>query len=66
MQELNMKVKPKNILEAADLNIKDSFYLVIDRSVYNNDEDYLNRIVDSIENAFFQGNNEIFVKTLNR
>ena len=54
----------KNILEAADLNIKDSFYLVIDRSVYNNDQDYLNRIVDSIENAFFQGNNEIFVKTL--
>jgi len=55
----------KNILEAVDLNIKDSFYLVIDRSVYNNDEDYLNRIIDSIENAFFQGNNEIFVKTLN-
>ena len=54
----------KNILEAVDLNIKDSFYLVIDRSVYNNDEDYLNRIIDSIENAFFQGNNEIFVKTL--
>ena len=31
----------KNILEAVDLNIKDSFYLVIDRSIYKNDKDYL-------------------------
>ena len=53
-----------NIDEAADRNIKKPFYLIIDRSIYNKDEDYLNRIIDSIENAFFQGNNEMYIKTL--
>ena len=53
-----------NIDEAADRNIKKPFYLIIDRSIYDKDEDYLNRIIDSIENAFFQGNNEMYIKTL--
>ena len=38
--------------------------MVIDRSIYKNDKDYLDRITDSIENAFFQGNEEVYIKTL--
>ena len=43
---------------------KEKLYLVIDRSIYKNDKDYLDRITDSIENAFFQGNEEVYIKTL--
>ncbi len=53
-----------NILEASEKKIDDSFYLIIDRSVYSDDEDYLNRVVDSIENAFFHGDNQVYIKTL--
>ena len=53
-----------NIQDSIDKDIKNSFYLIVDRSIYNNDNDYLNRIIDSIENAFFQGNNEMYIKTL--
>ena len=53
-----------NILDAYEKKIDKSFYLIIDRSIYNKDEEYLNRIIDSIENAFFHGNNEIYIKTL--
>ena len=53
-----------NIQDAIDKDIKNSFYLIVDRSIYNYDNDYLNRIIDSIENAFFQGNNEMYIKTL--
>ena len=53
-----------NIHDAIDKDIKNSFYLIVDRSIYNDDNDYLNRIIDSIENAFFQGNNEMYIKTI--
>ena len=39
-------------------------YLVIDRSIFKNDEDYINRIVDSIENAFNTGNGSMYIKSL--
>ena len=53
-----------NIQDSIDKDIKNSFYLIVDRSIYNDDNDYLNRIIDSIENAFFQGNNEMYIKTI--
>ncbi len=53
-----------NILDASEKKIDKPFYLIIDRSIYKKDEDYLNRIIDSVENAFFHGNNELYVKTL--
>ena len=40
---------------------KEKLYLVIDRSIYKNDKDYLDRITDSIENAFYQGNDEVYI-----
>ena len=39
-------------------------YLVIDRSIFKDEENYLNRIVDSIENAFNTGNGSMFIKNL--
>ena len=53
-----------NILDASEKKINKPFYLIIDRSIYNKDEDYLNRIIDSVENAFFHGNNELYIKTI--
>ncbi len=54
------------IYQIADFNStnKEKLYLVIDRSIYKNDKDYLDRITDSIENAFYQGNDEVYIKTL--
>ena len=53
----------KRIEELDGLNKKD-FYLVIDRSVYKNDNDYLNRLSDSIELAFYEGKGKITVENL--
>ena len=39
-------------------------YLVIDRSIFKNDKDYINRIIDSIENAFNVGNGSMYLKNL--
>ena len=39
-------------------------YLVIDRSIFKNDKDYINRIVDSIENAFNVGNGSLCLKKI--
>ena len=39
-------------------------YLVIDRSIFKNDEDYINRIIDSIENAFNTGSGSMYIKNL--
>ena len=39
-------------------------YLVIDRSIFKNDKDYINRVIDSIENAFNVGNGSMYLKKL--
>ena len=51
-------------IEDFDFKNKDNLFLVIDRSIYKNDKDYLDRITDSIENSFHQGNDEMYVKNL--
>ncbi|RZP08678.1 MAG: excinuclease ABC subunit A, partial [Flavobacteriales bacterium] len=48
----------KRIEELDSLDTK-SFYLVVDRSVYQDDNDYLNRLSDSIELAFYEGKGKI-------
>ena len=42
----------------------DNIYLVIDRSIFSKNEDYLNRTIDSIENAFNIGNGSLLIKKL--
>ncbi len=51
------------IEEVIDTSYKD-LYLVIDRGVYKNDDEYIKRVIDSIENGFNQGNDSIYIKTL--
>ena len=51
------------IEEVTDKSYED-LYLVIDRGVYKNDDEYIKRVVDSIENGFNQGNDSIYIKTL--
>lgn len=41
------------------------FNLVIDRSIYKEDKDYLNRISDSIELAFYEGKGELYIENIN-
>ena len=51
------------IEEATDASYED-LYLVIDRGVYKNDDEYIKRVIDSIENGFNQGNDSIYIKTV--
>ncbi|MBO6880111.1 excinuclease ABC subunit UvrA [Winogradskyella sp.] len=48
----------ENIKSAKDL------YLVVDRIVYKDDEDFLNRLADAIETAFFEGVGTCIVESL--
>ena len=62
------RIKIKNeILRINEIkNIKFSdFELVVDRSIFKNNDDYLNRLADSIEIAFFEGNGLLVIENLN-
>ena len=50
--------------ELEDQNFS-KFDLVIDRSIYVNDKDYLSRVADSIEMGFFEGDGMINIENLN-
>lgn len=41
-----------------------SIYLVVDRIVVRNDEDFYNRLADATQTAFYEGKGECFVETL--
>ena len=41
-----------------------NFNLVIDRSIYSNDQDYLNRLSDSLELAFYEGKGNIVIHNI--
>ena len=46
-------------------NKKDSLLLVVDRIIIKNEEDFLNRLADAIQTAFFEGKGECIIETLN-
>ncbi len=54
----------KRLNELNEINEKD-FFLVIDRSVFKNNSDYLNRISDSIDLGFFEGKGNLLIENLN-
>ena len=60
--QINEEIKKIDDLEK--INSK-KFYLVIDRSVYKDDRDYINRLSDSIELGFFEGNGKVLVENIN-
>jgi len=54
----------KKLNELKEIYKKD-FFLVIDRSVFKNNSDYLNRISDSIDLGFFEGKGNLTIENLN-
>ncbi len=52
------------IEENLEVSDKDSVYLVVDRIITKNEEDFYNRLADAIQTAFFEGEGECFVETL--
>ena len=54
----------KRLNELNEIYEKD-FFLVIDRSVFKNNSDYLNRISDSIDLGFFEGKGNLVIENLN-
>lgn len=53
------------LIEDVKDTLYDNLYLVIDRGVYKDDDEYIKRIIDSIENGFNQGSDSLYIKTLN-
>lgn len=44
--------------------LKNDFYLVVDRIVVQDDEDFYNRLADAIQTAFFEGKGECILENL--
>ncbi len=53
-----------NELNGLSNNIKD-IHLVVDRIVVKHEEDFYNRLADAIETAFFEGNGECLIESVN-
>ncbi len=51
-------------IEEATINEKDDFYLVVDRIVKKDEEDFYNRLADAIDSAFFEGKGICHIETL--
>ncbi|GGX04608.1 excinuclease ABC subunit UvrA [Aquimarina muelleri] len=51
-------------IEEATVNDKDELYLVIDRIIKREEEDFYNRLADAVDSAFFEGKGTCFVETL--
>ncbi|QXP59037.1 excinuclease ABC subunit UvrA [Olleya sp. HaHaR_3_96] len=61
-----IKVKDKviRIDDAKDITSTDGLYLVVDRIVTKDDEDFYNRLADAIQTAFFEGKGNCYIQTL--
>ncbi|TCK69223.1 excinuclease ABC subunit A [Winogradskyella wandonensis] len=47
-----------------EINPKTNLFLVVDRIVYKDDEDFLNRLADAVETAFFEGVGACIIESL--
>lgn len=50
--------------EITNIKPKDNIFLVVDRVIIKNEEDFLNRLADAIQIAFFEGKGECIIETL--
>ncbi|WP_417886949.1 excinuclease ABC subunit UvrA [Zunongwangia sp.] len=57
-----------NVVRIDEANLEEATHentiLVVDRVITKDDEDFFNRLADSIEAAFFEGKDELYVETL--
>lgn len=51
-------------IEEATVKDKDEVYLVVDRIIKREEEDFYNRLADAVDSAFFEGKGTCFVETL--
>ncbi len=53
-------------IDEADLSAltEDELFLVVDRIVLKDDEDFFNRLADAVQTAFFEGKGELFIEDL--
>ena len=53
-------------IEEADVKgaVEGDLFLVVDRIVTKEDEDFLNRLADAVQTAFFEGKGELFVEII--
>ena len=51
-------------IDAAPKNIGREFYLVIDRIITKNDEDFYNRLANAVDTAFFEGKGDCIIEEL--
>ena len=60
-----LKVKDKIIrIDEFDQKTDKDLYLVVDRIVVQNDEDFLNRLADSIQTAFYEGKGTCIIEDI--
>ena len=60
-----LKVKDNIIrIDDFDQTTKGEFWLVVDRIVVQKDEDFLNRLADSVQTAFYEGKGECLLEDL--
>ncbi len=60
-----LKVKDRIIrIEDFDLKSKEDFLLVVDRIVVQKDEDFLNRVADSVQTAFYEGKGTCIIEDI--
>ncbi|WP_115462870.1 excinuclease ABC subunit UvrA [Winogradskyella aurantiaca] len=61
-----VKIGPEvmRIEQALESAVQDTVFLVVDRIVYSNNEDFKNRLADAIETAFFEGRGECIIESL--
>ena len=50
--------------EVSTLTKKDTIFLVVDRVITKDDEDFLNRLADAIQTSFFEGKGQCIIETL--
>ncbi|WP_062060286.1 excinuclease ABC subunit UvrA [Aquimarina longa] len=52
-------------IEEVTINENDDFYLVIDRIIKRDEDDFYNRLADAIDSAFFEGKGTCYIEALN-
>ena len=63
---VKLKDEVLRIDDAIEKEIKNTkkLYLVVDRIVYKDDEDFLNRLADAVETAFFEGDGSCIIESI--
>ncbi len=52
-------------IEKVDPETQKVIYLVVDRFVVQNNEDFYNRVADSVQTAFYEGKGSVFIEDMN-